>query len=115
MFGKLGPNAFYIHAVFNLFAMACVYCIYPETACRTLEEVSSALHAFTNTLPMLIFVQIDLLFGSNTLWVWDTEKKFQELKLEHSALVHGIDHRKLSNSVEHVETVALGGLADAVD
>lgn len=40
MFGKLGPNAFYIHAVFNIFAMACVYCVYPETSCRTLEEVS---------------------------------------------------------------------------
>lgn len=49
MFGKLGPNAFYIHAVFNLFAMVCVYCIYPETACRTLEEVSSALDGFTKS------------------------------------------------------------------
>lgn len=40
MFGTLGPNGFYIHAVFNLFAIGFVYCFYPETACRTLEEVS---------------------------------------------------------------------------
>jgi hypothetical protein len=39
MFGSLGPNAFYIHAVFNLFAIGIVYCFYPETSCRTLEEV----------------------------------------------------------------------------
>lgn len=51
---------------------------------------------------MLTRFQIDLLFGSNTLWVWDTEKKFQELKLEHSELVHGVDHHKLSKQVEHI-------------
>lgn len=38
MFGKLGPSGFYIHAVFNLFALVVVYCFYPETSCRTLEE-----------------------------------------------------------------------------
>jgi hypothetical protein len=41
--------------------------------------------------------QIDLLFASNTLWVWDTEKRFKELKLEHSELVHGVDHDQDSN------------------
>ncbi|KAK0934427.1 hypothetical protein LTR29_014018 [Friedmanniomyces endolithicus] len=69
MFGALGPNAFYIHAVFNLFAVAVVYCFYPEVACRTLEE-------------------IDLLFASPSPFVWATEKRFQELKLEHAGLVH---------------------------
>jgi hypothetical protein len=39
MFGALGPQAFYIHAVFNLIAILIVYCVYPETSCRTLEEV----------------------------------------------------------------------------
>lgn len=68
MFGALGPNAFYIHAVFNLLAIGIVYCFYPETACRTLEE-------------------IDLLFASKTPFVWETEKRFKELKLEHSELV----------------------------
>ena len=70
MFGALGPSAFYIHAVFNLFAVAIVYCFYPEVACRTLEE-------------------IDLLFASKTPFVWETEKRFQELKLQHAGLVHG--------------------------
>jgi hypothetical protein len=65
MFGALGPSASFIHAGFNLFAVAFVYCFYPETACRTLEE-------------------IDLLFASKTPFVWETEKRFQELKLQHA-------------------------------
>ncbi|KAN0116906.1 general substrate transporter [Hyaloscypha variabilis] len=90
MFQGLGPSTFYIHAVFNLFAILIVYCFYPETSCRTLEE-------------------IDLLFASNTLWVWDTEKRFQELKLEHSDLVHGVDHHrggKDNRAIELVEDVS---------
>ena len=43
IFGALGPNGFYIHAVFNLVAVAIVYCFYPETARRTLEEASTFL------------------------------------------------------------------------
>ena len=43
IFGTLGPNGFYIHAVFNLVAVAIVYCFYPETSCRTLEEASTFL------------------------------------------------------------------------
>ena len=50
--------------------MAIVYCFYPETANRTLEE-------------------IDLLFASETPFVWETEKRFQELKLQHEELVRG--------------------------
>jgi hypothetical protein len=42
MFKALGPQGFYIHAVFNLAAVAMVYCFYPETSCRTLEEVSGS-------------------------------------------------------------------------
>jgi len=68
MFGSLGPYAFFIHAVFNLVAVAIVYCFYPEVACRTLEE-------------------IDLLFASKNPFVWETEKKFRELKLQHTGLV----------------------------
>ncbi|KAK3669859.1 hypothetical protein LTR78_010240 [Recurvomyces mirabilis] len=75
MFGALGPNAFYIHAVFNLLAVAIVYCFYPETACRTLEE-------------------IDLLFASETPFVWETEKRFKELKAQHVGLVRGEGFRK---------------------
>lgn len=73
MFGALGPNAFYIHAVFNLFALAIVFCFYPEVSCRTLEE-------------------IDFLFASKSPFVWETEKRFRELKLQHPEVVHGGNH-----------------------
>lgn len=39
MFSGLGASTFYVHAVFNLIAIVIVYCFYPETSCRTLEEV----------------------------------------------------------------------------
>ena len=77
MFGALGPNAFFIHAVFNLVAIAIVYCFYPETACRTPEE-------------------IDLLFASKTPFVWETEKRFKELKAQHAGLIRGKGLRKYS-------------------
>lgn len=73
MFDSLGPYAFFIFAVFNLLAVVIVYCLYPETACRTLEE-------------------IDFLFGSKTPFVWETEKRFMELKEEHAAVMHVSSH-----------------------
>jgi len=74
MFQSLGPSTFFIHAVFNLFAIAVVYCFYPETSCRTLEE-------------------IDLLFASKSPFVWETERRFAVLREEHSELVRGGRHR----------------------
>ncbi|OAL18311.1 hypothetical protein AYO20_11762 [Fonsecaea nubica] len=88
MFKALGPQGFYIHAVFNLLAVVIVFCFYPETSCRTLEE-------------------IDLLFASKTPFVWETEKKFQELKLQHSALVRGGQDVKVV--AEHLEAGGLDG------
>ena len=79
-------DAFYIHAVFNIFAVAIVYCFYPETANRTLEE-------------------IDLLFASKTPFVWETEKRFQELKLQHAELVHGGDTSKHVADEEAKDTI----------
>lgn len=85
MFGALGPEAFYIHAGFNLFAVAFVYCFYPETCNRTLEE-------------------IDLLFASSSPFVWETEKRFRELKVEHAELgaVHE-DHVVMKADAKHLE------------
>jgi hypothetical protein len=31
------------------------------------------------------------------LWVCDTEKRFKELKIEYSELVHGVDHTREIN------------------
>lgn len=81
MFGALGENAFYIHAVFNLFAVVIVYCFYPEVACRSLEE-------------------IDLLFASKSPFVWETERRFQELKLEHADLTRAGNVSKIDGDEE---------------
>ena len=87
MFGALGPNAFYIHAVFNLFAVVIVFCFYPEVACRTLEE-------------------IDFLFASKSPFVWKTEKRFRELKAEHPEFSHGARPDDEKGSVAEVEVPA---------
>ncbi|KAK5453627.1 hypothetical protein LTS15_006814 [Exophiala xenobiotica] len=82
MFKALGPQGF-----FNLAAVAMVYCFYPETSCSTLEE-------------------IDLLFASKSPFVWETERNFKELKLQHSALVHGMAGEKSGGAqVEEAEAV----------
>ncbi|KAF2092370.1 MFS monosaccharide transporter [Rhizodiscina lignyota] len=96
MFGKLGPNGFYIHAVFNLFAMACVYFFYPETACRTLEE-------------------IDLLFASKSPFVWDEEKRFRELSLEHSNLIRGAHEIGKLADIEKTDAVHVETQVDTAD
>lgn len=47
--------------------------------------------------------QIDLLFASNTLWVWDTEKRFKELKLEHAQLVNGRGNRLTEGGLKEAD------------
>jgi hypothetical protein len=37
-------------------------------------------------------IQIDLLFISRTVWIWDPQKRFQELRLKHQDLVRGGVH-----------------------
>ncbi len=53
-------------------------------------------------------LQIDLLFASKTPFVWETEKKFQELKLQHSELVRGAPHpaKAVHSGIEEVESLS---------
>lgn len=83
MFAAMGAYAFFVFAVFNVFAVAIVFCFYPEVSCRTLEE-------------------IDFLFASKTPFVWETEKRFRELKAEHPELAGGAhrEGRGVSSRIE---------------
>jgi hypothetical protein len=68
-----------------------VYCFFPETAGRSLES-------------------IDLLFRSNSWFVWNNEKDFKRLKAEHDAMVSsGMASMEKASAVED-ETVV--GSAD---
>lgn len=54
-------------------------------------------------LTAILMPQIDLLFASTTLWVWDTEKRFKVLKLEHADLVDGKGHRQTDGGLKERE------------
>jgi hypothetical protein len=58
-----------------------VWALYPETNQRSLEE-------------------IDLLFSSDSPFVWAAEKHFEKIKEEHPELVQGGQHEV--NDVENV-------------
>lgn len=59
--------------------------------------------------------QIDLLFASKTPFVWETEKRFQELRLEHSNLVRGGQrNRKVADIEEKTEATETAETADTV-
>ena len=55
MFKALGEKTFYIFAACNVITIPMVWALYPETNQRSLEEM-------------------DLLFASDSIWVWEAEK-----------------------------------------
>ncbi|KAK7203517.1 general substrate transporter [Myxozyma melibiosi] len=63
MFNHIGEKTLYIFGACNAISIPIVYCLYPETAKRTLEEV-------------------DFLFAAKTPWAWDAEKEFKRLSDE---------------------------------
>ncbi|CZT20281.1 related to sugar transport protein STP1 [Ramularia collo-cygni] len=63
MFSAIGEKTFYIFGACGFLTVPMVWALYPETNQRTLEE-------------------IDLLFSSDSPWVWDAEKNFARLKAE---------------------------------
>ena len=66
MFNALDEKTLYIFGICNLITLPMVYCLYPETNQRTLEE-------------------INLVFSSDSIWTWDAERKFENLKIRDEA------------------------------
>ena len=66
MFNALDEKTLYIFGICNLITLPMVYCLYPETNQRTLEE-------------------INLVFSSDSIWTWDAERNFKNLKRQDEA------------------------------
>ena len=82
---EIGYKTFYIFGVLNYVCIAIVYCFFPETAGRSLES-------------------IDLLFRSNSWFVWNNEIDYARLKGEHDAAVAaGIDSLEKGGKAQTVE------------
>jgi hypothetical protein len=79
---KLGYRTFYIFGALNYVWIAVVYCFFPETAGRSLES-------------------IDLLFRSNSWFVWNNEKDYVRLSAEHEAsVVAGMERMEKTGHVD---------------
>ncbi|TFK48172.1 general substrate transporter [Heliocybe sulcata] len=83
MFNAIQENTLHIFGAVNFLSIPMVWALYPETANRTLEEM-------------------DLLFASKSIWVWDEEAHFQKLKAQNPQVehAHAIEHR---GAQEHKE------------
>lgn len=68
MFDAISEYTLFIFAACNILTLPMVYCLYPETNQRTLEEMN-------------------LLFAADTPWVWDAEKNYRILVEENPDLV----------------------------
>jgi sugar porter (SP) family MFS transporter len=68
MFNAISEYTLFIFAACNVLTLPMVYCLYPETNQRTLEEMN-------------------LLFAADTPWVWDAEKNYRILCEENPDLV----------------------------
>lgn len=82
MFSALQEKTLYIFGACNFLTIAIIYALYPETNHRTLEEM-------------------DLLFASKSIWVWDAEKNFALLQEQNPELVqtaHRVGHHHEMNS-----------------
>lgn len=68
MFAALNEKTLYIFGICNIISIPMVYCLYPETNQRTLEEMN-------------------LVFASDSIWTWEAEKNFAILKEQNPQLV----------------------------
>ncbi len=69
MFDALDEKTLYIFGICNIITIPMVYCLYPETNQRTLEE-------------------INLVFSSDSIWTWEAERNFEKLmKTQDSGLL----------------------------
>ena len=82
MFKAIGERTLYIFGACNAITIPMVWALYPESNQRTLEEM-------------------DLLFASDSIWVWDAEKNFNVLREQNPGLVQAAQR---GNSVVDPET-----------
>ncbi|KAL8768536.1 MAG: hypothetical protein Q9209_005221 [Squamulea sp. 1 TL-2023] len=68
MFEALNEKTLYIFAACNVITIPMVYCLYPESNQRTLEEMN-------------------LLFAADSIWNWDAEKNYKLLVQQNPELV----------------------------
>lgn len=79
MFDSIGEKTLYIFGIANVITIPMVWALYPESNQRTLE-------------------QIDLLFGADSIWVWDAERNFQTLVENNPELTQATRARALSDT-----------------
>ena len=72
VFKALGEKTYYIFGIANVITLPMVYCLYPESNQRTLEEMN-------------------LVFASDSPWVWQCEKTFRILKEQNPELVQAAE------------------------
>lgn len=81
MFSSIGEKTLYVFAACNVISIPMVWALYPESNQRTLEDM-------------------DLLFASDSWWVWDAEKTFARLKEENPGYMQTIARKNSEMDAE---------------
>lgn len=91
MFVALQEKILFVFAACNALTIPMVWALYPETNQRTLEEMN-------------------LLFASDSIWNWNCEKNFAELKEQGAASVdsdNGVEYER-KGSVARLQSLSVG-------
>lgn len=75
IFKAFEEKTYYIFGIANVITLPMVYCLYPESNQRTLEEMN-------------------LVFAADSIWVWEAEKNFKILKEQNPELVQAAQRGK---------------------
>jgi hypothetical protein len=81
MFDSIGEKTLYVFAACNVISIPMVWALYPESNQRTLEDM-------------------DLLFASDSWWVWDAEKTFARLKEENPGYMQTVARKNSEADAE---------------
>ena len=90
MFDALDEKTLYIFGACNVLAIPMVYCLYPETNQRTLEE-------------------INLVFASDSIWTWEAERNFKILRERNAELVQAAEEARMLDDHHNNSS---GGIGD---
>lgn len=92
MFSAIGEYTLFIFAACNIITIPMVWALYPETNQRTLEEMN-------------------LVFASDSPWVWEAEKNYAVLKEENPDLVRAAQRGKSVSSMADLEARRASAIA----